>query len=869
MVLRIALRNFVKHWGVALLAILGTMVATMLLVGGLSLNDSVQKYLQTKIRRNLGKIDIVVKDKADTIFFPRALKLEKLEAYVRRFSQVVEFTPAKVAQVTVRIGNKYTDLFSIELSREFLKFVGSEERGAILSYDTAQAFGVTVGDEVEVITAKGNFKVAIDALGEDELNFRGETASANGTLFLPPELFSEFGVYPLKEPNTLFIRTNLPIERHREFARELEREGTIRVSTPKYRLQTSPLNRIIGYLFIGFSGFSVLSSFLFVSSFFGILTEERKRSLGVLRALGYSRLRMFAILFLEGTLYLALASTVGASVGVGFGRFLLWRINSFRRTDDLFAFVQDTVPFHVTPRSVILAVVIALIVPISLLIARSLEFSRLTPVALYSDRTEKLTRRRFVEIVLALLFVASTALHSWRSLLLSFLVVVPMLYRSNILSFTYGLAIILSTLGMVGEGGGLDFLIRAGYFLVGSVFLTFSVLPYAKRLFERVKSVPTILALAYIEKYKTRNFAMFLIYSVTLILILISAVVPHSIAEYIVSKKNEGAFGYNFIIIENPIKTFFGSYRYLRDKDFVSKFEKIIPLQLVQVDLPGVPKTFTFIVSGPEIFENLVLPSEELMRKLREKSREGIEDKTVFIAEELPLKLREGDTVELQVKGVLPGVSAKLKEQFNVMGTYRREDALLPMDGLIVWNRSVFGSLKGYAGVVRDAQAALEAQEFVTRKFDGAFYITGEIEKLYAAINNLVNMALQLFYIGFISGFAGLAIITFRNVYARRREIGMLRAIGSSGDVVFKIFLYEALSIVVVASVVASVATVFIVLDLRTFIAPLLRDFKIIVPLAKVLLTVLSVFGITGLFVAVPASLTDRVTPSEALRTYD
>jgi len=44
MILKIAFRNFAKHWKIGLLAILGTFVATMLLIGGLSLNDSVNIY---------------------------------------------------------------------------------------------------------------------------------------------------------------------------------------------------------------------------------------------------------------------------------------------------------------------------------------------------------------------------------------------------------------------------------------------------------------------------------------------------------------------------------------------------------------------------------------------------------------------------------------------------------------------------------------------------------------------------------------------------------------------------------------------------------------------------------------------------------
>jgi len=129
------------------------------------------------------------------------------------------------------------------------------------------------------------------------------------------------------------------------------------------------------------------------------------------------------------------------------------------------------------------------------------------------------------------------------------------------------------------------------------------------------------------------------------------------------------------------------------------------------------------------------------------------------------------------LKGVLPGISPKIVETLYVKDIYDPQETLLPLDGVLIWrNKKFFGAISGYAGVIKDPQKALEAQEFVARKLDGAFYITGEIEKLYASTNNLVDLSLQLFQLGFIAGFAGLAIITFRNVYARKKEIGMAQS---------------------------------------------------------------------------------------------
>lgn len=879
MLLKIVLRNVSKHWNIVLLAILGTFVATMLLVGGLSLNDSVRNYLRNKITKNFGKIDLVIRDKSDTIFLPKAIRVENVEKILKSRPEVVDFTPAKVAQIRVRVGKKYLDMYAVAITPDLERYIGKKVGKITISEDTAKDMELSIGDKVEIITAKNTFFVTLQNLGKEELNFRGETGSSNGTIFLPESLFDEQGIYPLKGPNVLFVTLKLPVEKHKAFSNELESiEGSIRVNPVKHRLATSPLNRIIGYLFVGFSGFSVISSFLFIAAFFGILAEERKNSLGILRALGFSRTKMFFVLFLEGLVYLLLSEIAGALSGIGFGKYLLKIINSFQQKDEIFAFVRDTIPYKTSIVSIIYAILIAAIVPIVILTLRSFEFCNVSPALLYSDRSlEDFPKRKktwknvlittFFTIVLLLLHQIS-----FEYPLIGFLVIVPLIYRKSITFLIYGTSIIVSLVPILSTGGGKEFLVRSGFALTGSIYIVFGFLPYIKSFFERFKNIPVILSIAYIERYKNRNFAMFVIYSVTLILILVSAIVPYSISRYIESKKEEGAFGYNFIIIENPLKTFFGSYKYMNDENFTSKFETIVPVQLVEGSFPNEKTKYVFILTSEKVIEKLNLPSENLMKELKKIDPSKIPDKSLFVSKKIPRfkNAKKGMEVDMTIKGVLPGISPKFRETLIIRGIYDPREALLPMDGIIIWrNKKIFGAISGYVGQIKDKQSAIEAQEFVARKLDGAVYVTGEIEKIYSSLDKLVALSLQLFYLGFFAGFAGLAIISFRNVYARKKHIGMLRAIGLKSQLIFRMFIYESLIIVTVATIVAIISSLFIITDLVNFVSPLLPSFKIIVPTGKVLLTLLSVFGLTVLFVSIPANISQRIPPSEALRTFD
>ncbi len=875
MTFKIAFRNFSKHWKVGLLAILGTMVATMLLVGGLSLGDSVGIYLKDKVEKNFGSIDLIIKDKSDTIYFPKGLDVEKINTLLSNNPDITKFASVEMAQITAHIDGKYMDLFAIPLTSEFKKFIGSDVNKITISADTARSFGLKVGSEIDIVTSTGEYTVKIEALGENELNFRGENASANGTIFLPEDLFKELGIYPLNVPNTYFASTSLPIDSQGVLAQNLSKEGTIRVKAAKYDLQSSPLNKIISYLFIGFSGFSVLSSFLFISSFFGIISEERKSSLGVLRAIGYSRHKMFSILFIEGLLYLIISEIVGALMGVGFGRLLVYRMNSLNvQQDDLFISVQDKIPYMVTMNSIITAVLIAMIVPIIILAYRSVQFSQTSPADLYNGRmaepTKKSEKKKIWLFILGLLVVA--ALYSVSPLYsaLLFLSLVPLFYHETIVMLVYGVSIIAAIIPNLGSGSASSFLARAGFFLIASVYIVFAFIPYLKALLEKFKSVSLVLALSYIDKHKMRNFTIFVIYSVTLVLILVSAIIPYSINKFIDSKKQEGAFGYNFIIAENPIKSFFGSYKYLNDATFTANFDTLVPIQLVEGQVGNNEEKYTFIISDSEILRNLKLPSDKIMKELQKTDPSKIPDKSVYLSDEIKLNSKQNEKAQITLKGILPGISPRITDEFTVLGTYSTEEILLPLGGLVIWkDKKLFGSINGYAGIIKDSKTALAAQEFVTKKFDGAFYVTGEIEKMYASVDSLVNMALQLFYLGFIAGFAGLAIITFRNVYSRKREIGMLRAVGAKSSVVFRMFIYEALMIVTMATLVGIISSTFIITDLKTFISPAISSFKISVPFWQVFLTIVSVFLITTGFVMIPASISKNIPPSEALRVYD
>lgn len=79
--------------------------------------------------------------------------------------------------------------------------------------------------------------------------------------------------------------------------------------------QASGLRQLYG----AFGGFSVIAGILLLVNIFVMLAEERKTELGVLRAVGLKRNQLVRAFGMEGALYAVMASVVGSIVGIGVG----------------------------------------------------------------------------------------------------------------------------------------------------------------------------------------------------------------------------------------------------------------------------------------------------------------------------------------------------------------------------------------------------------------------------------------------------------------------------------------------------------------------------------------------------------------------
>jgi putative ABC transport system permease protein len=140
----------------------------------------------------------------------------------------------------------------------------------------------------------------------------------------------------------------------------------------------------LGALFLMIGSFSIIAGALLLVNIFVMLAEERKPQLGMLRAAGLKRSRLVGAFALEGAAYAAVATVIGAGVGVAVGRgvaFLAARIFSSWSYDGNGLDVR----FAVTPTSLVNGAALGLVIALATIVATSVRISRFNIIAAIRD----------------------------------------------------------------------------------------------------------------------------------------------------------------------------------------------------------------------------------------------------------------------------------------------------------------------------------------------------------------------------------------------------------------------------------------------------------------------------------------------------
>ena len=141
------------------------------------------------------------------------------------------------------------------------------------------------------------------------------------------------------------------------------------------------------------------------------------------------------------------------------------------------------------------------------------------------------------------------------------------------------------------------------------------------------------------------------------------------------------------------------------------------------------------------------------------------------------------------------------------------------------------------------------------------------LEFFLGAFNTIFLLFQSFLALGLVVGIAGLAIITARNVVERKREIGVLRALGFRRSLVLKSQLIEVLLVVSLGVLIGLV--VGIAFAAQLFASAEVAGVELTIPWDRLGLIFLVTYAAVLLASVVPVIRAARIRPSEALRVME
>ncbi|MGZ8753504.1 MAG: ABC transporter permease, partial [Acidimicrobiia bacterium] len=383
---RLAVRNALRRPIEALLVIAGTLLGTAIITGSLIVGDTIDRSIRASAYEQLGPID-------ETISVSGLERGARLQDALAGFEHpdvdgVLAINTASAAVVGMgdpplirpRAQVVETDFAAARRCGDDPAATGltgatpAPGRAAI-SQDLADRIEVGPGDDITVYTYDQPLTLTVDRVlsrvgvaglwpastGRRSFNVfvaPGTLASlvanapapdaASASMAEPPIAMvavSNVGGVEAGADHTESVRAAL--------ARALDAAGIdARVAPAKRDVIEAAVESsdALSQLYFTVGMFAVAAGILLLVNIFVMLADDRRSELGMIRALGLRRFPLVSTFATEGWLYAAVASALGALLGIGVGRVISWRaeqiLSSGRETDAIemhFAFDRQTI----------------------------------------------------------------------------------------------------------------------------------------------------------------------------------------------------------------------------------------------------------------------------------------------------------------------------------------------------------------------------------------------------------------------------------------------------------------------------------------------------------------------------------------------
>ena len=660
-------------------------------------------------------------------------------------------------------------------------------------------------------------------------------------------------------------------------------------------------------LFGGIGAFSVIAGILLLVNIFVMLADERKSELGMLRAVGMKRNHLVRAFGMEGALYAVVASVIGALAGIGVGRAIVviaQRI--FNSGDEDF---QISMRFTAKPGSIVIGMVIGAVISLLTVWGASIRIGRLNIIRAIRDQAEPPVRRQRPRTVIlaaagvllgGLMFVSGAAGKSWFPTLVGIpiaaLSAIPLLSRvlprrpvvslACIVALVWGIGV-FTFLPSVFQEADIPIFVVQGVILVAAAVMLITTnddvaVQATERLAVSNRTLAARLGLAYPLARKFRTAMLLGMYALVIFTLTFLAVFSKLFSDQTPRFTRELSAGYSVVLDSNRANP--ATAETLEQQPGVAAATPLLRA-FPEFSTAKHPEPDHWPLSGFSaglLSRGTIGLSSHLARFPTERAtwQAVLADPSLTIVPDFFLQEGGGPPSSTLHPGDKVTVYNRGSGQQRVLTVAGITDSDFVNNGVLV-NAEFARSFFGPDAVPERQYVAVHANadpERVADDLTGRLLAQGVDAKTFASVihdglkqnEGFFTLMQGYLALGLLIGIAGLGVVMVRAVRERRRQIGMLRAMGFSHRVVRSSFLFEAAFVAIQGTVLGVVLGLIVSYQLLVN-SSAFGDQRLgfSVPWAA-LLIVLSLVVLASLAAAfTPANQASRIKPAVALRIAD
>jgi putative ABC transport system permease protein len=929
---RLAVRQSIRRPRETMLVIAGSLLGTAIITGSFIVGDTLDSSVRVTAYTQLGPIDEMIQvpdpQRAGTI----VKGIERLND--DRIDGVTSLLSLEAPVASSASGKRRAEPKAqlVELDFEQGRSFGSDptltgirgetpsEDETVITTDVADLLRLSRGDELTAFVFGKELKLEVDRIIERR-GLAGfwtgpETTSAN--VFVAPGTLASAigdelpeGAHP---PLTSVLVSNRGgVEDGARLSEDVSRVIEDELHGTPLRIESIKQDRLdsakasgeeFSELFVAIGTFAVVAGILLLINIFVMLAEERKKQLGMMRAVGATRWGLVRGFVIEGAVYGFLAAILGAALGVLVG----WAI--VKLAAPIFAGFGDfslELSFDAEVESIVLGFVLGSVISFVSVFFTSLRISRINIIRAIRELPEPTERKtRLATLIAATMFGLLCMLWftlslgqdgGWPGMLLgpalAAYALLPLLTRlvtrrpAVILASTIGLAwgIFGNSIldGKIFEGGDIFAFVGQG------VLLTFSAVVLLTQIQENLahllravaaRGLTLRLGLAYPLARRFRTGLTLGMYALVLFTMTFIAVLSNVFGGQVDATTRRASGGFDMYLVTSQSNP--------PPKEELERFEgvdEVAPLTfapvLYQPDGVDAPVAWTatgidesFVAAGTPL-----LNEKEEGKSAKEVWETVLEDPSTVII----------DTFFLQEGGGGPptrvvdiGAEVTLVDPLTGRRTERRVIGVVDTDvtfaGSWMSNRSLNEALDGRVAQSRFHLTLDEGADVadVETRLQGEFFRNGveastfrEQVELFAQANlQFLRLMQGYLALGLIVGIAGLGVLMVRAVRERRHEVGVLRSLGFVSSQVRRAFLLEA-AFIAIEGILIGAALALVTAAQLIGNGDFGEGITFIVPWTQVAVLI-AIALIFSLFATVwPARQAARIPPAVALRIAD